>query len=206
MSSRILRIRYQYFLLIIFLLVLLSSSKCHLSLGFVSEENYKNINVDLAKELIENRTELFILDVRTNSEFEEGHIASAYLIPHIEITDRKDELPDNFSQLILVYCKSGTRSAIANNTLVSLFYTHIYNMAGGFTAWKNAGYLYETGAFVKPVTNTTSSSSSSLITPSSSSAGLTSSSSTTSLITPGFGIFLVFQAICIIFMRSKNRK
>ena len=63
------------------------------------------------------------------------------MIPNTDIIDRQDELP-NKSTPILVYCRSGTRSAIASDTLDSLSYNSTYNMDGGFLAWKNAGYPY----------------------------------------------------------------
>ncbi|MFX1512736.1 MAG: rhodanese-like domain-containing protein [Promethearchaeota archaeon] len=107
--------------------------------------DYTTINVSEAKDLINNSSDLFILDVRTEDEYIDGHIEEAYLIPHTNILSRQEELPSNKSQSILVYCRSGTRSAIASNTLVSLNYTAIYNMDGGFLAWKEAGYPYVTG-------------------------------------------------------------
>ncbi len=142
MNPRILKVKYCISLCIVFIILILSSNGCHSSIGVISKWNYNTISVSEAKELIENNTNLFILDVRTESEYKEGHIESAYLIPHSDIIDRQDELPTNKSQAILVYCRSGTRSATASSTLDSLNYTQIYNMEGGFTAWKKAGYPY----------------------------------------------------------------
>jgi rhodanese-related sulfurtransferase len=182
--------------------VLLISSESLLVAGVKTKVNYKTITVNIAKELIENTTDLFILDVRTPNEFKDGHISGAYLIPNTEINNRQDDLPVNKSHPILVYCRSGMRSAAASNALDLLNYTHVNNMDGGFIAWKNAGYSFETGPFSKPITNTTSSS---LTTSGSSSDGLKSSSSTTSIVTPGFEILIIFLAICLTFMRSKKR-
>jgi rhodanese-related sulfurtransferase len=110
--------------------------------GVVLTEGYSTISVSEAKYLVENNSNLFILDVRTESEYEDGHVSGAYLIPHTEISDRQDELPTNKSQPILVYCRSGVRSVNASLTLESLKYTELYNMAGGFNQWKIAGYPY----------------------------------------------------------------
>ena len=85
--------------------------------------------------LIENTSTLLILDVRTESEYLEGHINNSLLIPHDKIESRQDELPVNKSTPILVYCRSGSRSATASNTLTALNYTCVYNMLGGYTAW-----------------------------------------------------------------------
>jgi rhodanese-related sulfurtransferase len=121
------------FIIVIFLL----SAK-----GVVLTEGYSTISVFEAKNLVETNTHLFILDVRTESEYKDGHISGAYLIPHTEINERQDELPTNKSQPILVYCRSGIRSVNASLTLESLKYTEIYNMAGGFNQWKITGYPY----------------------------------------------------------------
>ncbi|MHA2246920.1 MAG: rhodanese-like domain-containing protein [Candidatus Hodarchaeales archaeon] len=142
MKRRIQKVKYCLLFLGIFSIVILSLNECHLSVGVITDGDFKTITVDVAEELIENSTDLFILDVRTNSEFKAGHISGAFLIPHTDINDSQDELPVNKSHPILVYCRSGVRSAIASTTLVSLSYNSTYNMAGGFTAWKNAGYPY----------------------------------------------------------------
>jgi len=119
------------------------------------KESYVTISVSEAKELIDNNENLFILDVRTDSEFNDGHISRAYLIPHTDISLRQDELPKNKSKPILVYCRLGGRSVTASTTLDSLGYTQVKNMADGFDAWKAASYPYDTGPFIKPTTTLT---------------------------------------------------
>ncbi|MFX0174449.1 MAG: rhodanese-like domain-containing protein [Candidatus Hodarchaeota archaeon] len=103
-----------------------------------NQQSYKNISVTEAVNLIENTTMLFILDVRTIDEYLDGHINNSVLIPHNEIESKQDELPLNKSRQILVYCRTGVRSAIASNTLVTLNYTSVYNMLGGYAAWVEA--------------------------------------------------------------------
>jgi rhodanese-related sulfurtransferase len=82
--------------------------------------------------------DIFLLDVRTQSEFDEGHIKYANLIGVTQLPSRLDEVPNN--ETILVYCKSGGRSASASSSLVDAGYADVYNMEGGITAWKVAGY------------------------------------------------------------------
>jgi rhodanese-related sulfurtransferase len=89
------------------------------------------------------------LDVRTQEEYSTGHLVNAKLIPYTEIISRQEELPDNKSQPLLVYCRSGSRSVYASDSLVDLNYTSVFNMLEGFNAWKNAGYSYE-GSFNDP--------------------------------------------------------
>lgn len=98
--------------------------------------DYTDVTVTEAYNLIKNTTNLFILDVRTQEEHDAGHINDSYLLPYDEIIANQSKLPSNKSQPILVYCRSGTRSAIASNTLVELNYTRIYNMLKGYREWE----------------------------------------------------------------------
>lgn len=116
----------------------------------ILKADFANITISEAKNLIDTEPDIFILDVRWNYEFEAGHILGACHMPYTGITSRQDELPDNKSHKILVYCQSGSRSQTASTTLTSLSYSHVYNMVGGFTGWKDAGYPYKTGSYIKP--------------------------------------------------------
>lgn len=192
------------FLVVIFLTIsFLSSRGCYLTTGITSKASYDTISVSEAKELIENNTDLFILDVRTETEYKEGHIESAYLIPYLDIKNRQDELPTNKSQAILVYCRSGTRSATASSTLDSLNYTQVNNLEGGFTEWKNAGYPFETGSFVEPNTNTTVGTTS-IVQTRPSSKEQTSASLTISSTIPAFELAFIIQVIGLFLITLKK--
>ena len=83
---------------------------------------YEQISGVEAKALMDSESGYIIIDARTQSEYDEGHIPGAILIPEYEIADRaENELPDK-NQLILVYCRSGRRSKIAAEELVKLGY------------------------------------------------------------------------------------
>ncbi len=95
---------------------------------------YTKITAEEAKEMIDNETDIIILDVRTQSEFDEGHIKNAVLIPDTEIeTEAPKKLTDKDAK-ILVYCRSGRRSAEASKKLVSMGYTNILDF-GGISDW-----------------------------------------------------------------------
>jgi rhodanese-related sulfurtransferase len=81
------------------------------------------------------------LDVRTLAEYKEFHIKGAYLIPLNELEDRLDELPKD--KPILVYCRTGHRSAIASDILVKNGFSQVYNMKGGIYEWIKHGYEIE---------------------------------------------------------------
>lgn len=96
--------------------------------------SYQQVDAETAKELMDTEDDYVILDVRTQAEYDEGHIPGAILIPHDTVTTAaEDALPDK-GQLILVYCRSGNRSKQASQTLVDLGYTNVVEF-GGINSW-----------------------------------------------------------------------
>ena len=99
-----------------------------------SAQDYRQITMDEAVAMMESETGYIILDVRTVSEYESGHIPGAICIPNETIgTAEIPELPDK-DQLILVYCRSGNRSKQASTKLAALGYTNIVEF-GGIYPW-----------------------------------------------------------------------
>jgi rhodanese-related sulfurtransferase len=98
---------------------------------------YTNITPTNAFNLIQTNPDIIILDVRTTSEYNTGYIENAILIPVSQLETRINELDNN--KTVLVYCKSGGRSATAANILVNNGFGDVYNLQGGITAWKNSG-------------------------------------------------------------------
>ena len=97
--------------------------------------SYDKISGADAKALMDSESGYIIIDARTQSEYDEGHIPGAILIPEYEIADRaENELPDK-DQLILVYCRSGRRSKIAAEELAKLGYTNVKEF-GGIIDWE----------------------------------------------------------------------
>jgi len=88
----------------------------------------RQCDVSEAKQMIETNPNLVILDVRTQEEYDEGHLENAVLIPVSELESRLDEL--DVEDEILVYCRSGVRSATASQTLVDNGFSSVYNMLG----------------------------------------------------------------------------
>ena len=95
---------------------------------------YVNITAEEAKQIMDTEEGYVILDVRTQEEYDEGHIPGAILIPHTEIDARAEEVLTDKDQLILVYCRSGRRSKLAAEALVELGYTNIKEF-GGIIDW-----------------------------------------------------------------------
>lgn len=95
---------------------------------------YEQISAEEAKVIMDTEKEYIIIDARTGSEFAEGHIEGAILIPEYEIADRAEKELPNKDALILVYCRSGRRSKIASEELVKLGYTNVKEF-GGIIDW-----------------------------------------------------------------------
>lgn len=125
--------------IVVFTMSLLVCSSTFLA-GCVSENSWEKLSVNEFETQISETSPLFILDVRTQIEWEQdGHLDGAYLIPHSEIEQRASELPDNKDEPIFLHCKSGARSSTAAQTLQDLGFTDIREMELGIKAWKEAG-------------------------------------------------------------------
>ena len=95
---------------------------------------YVNITAEEAKQIMDTEEGYIILDVRTQEEYDQGHIPGAILISHEEIAEKAEDVLTDKDQLILVYCRSGRRSKIAVEALVELGYTNIKEF-GGIIDW-----------------------------------------------------------------------
>ena len=96
--------------------------------------SYTQISQEEAKQLIEQDGTQIIVDVRTQEEYDSGHIPGAICIPNESIgTGQPEELPD-LRQVILIYCRSGNRSKQAAQKLFDMGYTNVYEF-GGINDW-----------------------------------------------------------------------
>ena len=84
--------------------------------------------------------DLIILDVRNQDEYDSKHICDAILLPVAEIESRISDLTPYNDTGIIVYCRSGSRSAAVSQILVDHNFTKIFNMLGGISSWESAGY------------------------------------------------------------------
>ena len=98
------------------------------------EAVYVNITAEEAKQIMDSEEGYIILDVRTQEEYDQGHIPGAIVISYEEIKEKAEDVLTDKDQLILVYCRSGRRSKIAAEALVELGYTNIKEF-GGIIDW-----------------------------------------------------------------------
>ncbi|MFD2923569.1 MBL fold metallo-hydrolase [Halobacillus naozhouensis] len=95
-------------------------------------EGYKTITVEELEDK-QSSGEYVIIDVRNQSEWEEGHIGDAIHIMLGTLPNRLDEIPS--SKTPIVHCKSGARSAVAASVLQANGFKNVINVAGGYDAW-----------------------------------------------------------------------
>jgi phage shock protein E len=89
---------------------------------------------DLADRIVAQRAPL-ILDVRTASEFDSGHIPGAVNIPHTELPRRIGEL-DASDRGIVVYCERGGRAMKAVSELRKAGFSTVLHLQGDMSAWR----------------------------------------------------------------------
>ncbi len=95
----------------------------------------KSLNVNELKEMIDNKEDYQLIDVRELHEFENANI-QGILIPMGEVPARYEEISKD--KKVIIHCRSGARSANAISFLEQNFgYTNLYNLEGGIIAWAN---------------------------------------------------------------------
>ncbi len=102
---------------------------------------YTNVDENTAFKMITNGSypNILVLDVRSQAEYDSGHIYRATWIPHIELNERIEELMDHREKETIVYCRTGVRSVAASEILDSNNFTKVYNMLGGIESWQSNG-------------------------------------------------------------------
>jgi rhodanese-related sulfurtransferase len=111
-----------------------------------AKNNIIEISVSKVRQVSQDKNYL-IVDVREPEEFFLGHIDGAINVPRGVLEFRADPnypggIPSLYdkSAAIILYCRSGARSALAAQSLTFLGYKAIVSMAGGFLAWQEASY------------------------------------------------------------------
>lgn len=115
--------------IIIFLIGWLSKRK-----GVAGGKGYQRISPVEVKKRLDTGEKVFLVDVRTPSEYAEKHIPKSLLLP-LDRLEREvaEKIPDKAAP-IFVYCLTGRRSASGANLLVKLGYSNVYNM-GAMMNW-----------------------------------------------------------------------
>lgn len=93
----------------------------------------KELSVTELKDLMDGGKDFFLVDVREPYEREIAHLGGE-LIPLGTIMTQAESLPRD--RMVIVYCRSGMRSAAAIRELEkTMGFTNLYNLRGGVLAW-----------------------------------------------------------------------
>ncbi len=87
-----------------------------------------------SKELLKNRDEYIVIDVRSNKQYLEGHIEGAINMPLKSIRERYNEL--DREKTYVVHCNKGVSGNAAQNILLNLGFEKVYNLSGGYKQYR----------------------------------------------------------------------
>ena len=87
--------------------------------------------------------DLVLLDVRTQAEYDSGHILNAINISHDEILEDPELLAEYKDSQMVVFCRSGVRAGKVIQLLESIGFEDIIDIDGDMLAWSEAGYRME---------------------------------------------------------------
>jgi hydroxyacylglutathione hydrolase len=93
---------------------------------------YEEVTMDQVENAIQTKA-IYVLDVRSKGEWEEGHIPEAKHLMLSHLLEKADTIPND--KPILVYCKTGGRSAIAASILQVYGFKEVQSLVGGFDEW-----------------------------------------------------------------------
>ena len=94
-----------------------------------------DITVEELKQKLDNKEKFIFIDVREPHEYEEFNL-NAKLVPLGNIMQAIEELEEIKDEEIVVHCRSGARSAAAQNLMQQRGFTNVRNLIGGVLAWK----------------------------------------------------------------------
>ncbi|MEO8303830.1 MAG: rhodanese-like domain-containing protein [Betaproteobacteria bacterium] len=90
-----------------------------------------------------NSSHAVLVDVRETKEYEGGRLPNAIHIPLSQLKSRGDELARLVDKPVVAYDMMGNRARMANASLTRLGFKDVYNLRGGYRAWKDAGLPVE---------------------------------------------------------------
>lgn len=91
----------------------------------------ENLTKQEVREMIENNSNVILLDVRNHQEYEEGHLNGAINIPTYDLYRNAPKMLKDKDAIIIAYCTIGVRSENAINILRKMGYKNLYHLDGG---------------------------------------------------------------------------
>jgi rhodanese-related sulfurtransferase len=93
-------------------------------------------------EYLSEKEDIVLLDIRTEAEYEAGHIQGAQWFPRGKLEYYIQERVKDANSKIVLYCRTGGRSALATLTLKEMGYTDVVDLQGGFKEWVAGGNTF----------------------------------------------------------------
>lgn len=109
-------------------------SACEENSAVSEGDVYLQISAQEAKAIMDSGEDFVIVDAREQTEFDDGHIPGAILIPHGEVEQMASKFLTEKDAQVLVYCRTGRRSKIAAEVLGNLGYSNVKEF-GGIVDW-----------------------------------------------------------------------
>lgn len=101
-----------------------------------AKQQITEVNIAASKQLLAEGN-IVLVDTREESEYAAGHLDNAVFLPRGVLEFKIGNMPElaDKSKAVLIYCRSGNRSALAAKTMQQLGYSNVLSMAGGYEAW-----------------------------------------------------------------------
>ena len=110
---------------------------------FPIEPTVPQISADEAKQILDSKEKVLLLDVRTTGEYEQRRIKESVNLPLDQVESEIQHTAPDKSVKIIVYCLSGSRSVFAVDFMREMGYENVFNMTNGLLAWLAKGYEIE---------------------------------------------------------------
>ncbi len=124
-------------------LLLFTFLLCTSFFSFAQKRTTKTLDVNEYETSLKEIKNVQLIDVRTPEEYSSGHLTDAQNVNYYD-TDFREQLNLlDKSKPTFIYCKSGSRSASAMETMEELGFTELYNLKGGIMAWQSASKALE---------------------------------------------------------------
>ena len=136
------------FRIIIILLIALSSTnawseiRSKQEIGSEAKSKAPHITSQQLSEYLSNDEEFILLDIRTEDEYQAGHIQGAQWFPRGKLEYYVQDLIKDPESRVVLYCRTGGRSALATLTMHDMGYINVVDLNGGFKEWVAEGNTF----------------------------------------------------------------
>jgi len=137
-----------YFRIVIMALITLTSMnawsdiKSKEEISRAAKSKAPHISSPQLSDYLSSDEDYILLDIRTEAEFEAGHIQGAQWFARGRLEYYIQEQIQDPDTKIILYCRTGGRSALATLTLINMGYTDVVDLNGGFKQWITDGHTF----------------------------------------------------------------